>query len=71
MFDIRKMNEILKPPTGYSATDALFLTYSLNFKVLDAILTDCGLFRHYNNQAEKAAEHVVCCFQKDRFISEN
>lgn len=70
MFDERQMNDILKPPTGYRATDALFLTYSLNMKVLDSILTDCGLFKTYENDAKKAAEHVVCCFQRDRYISE-
>lgn len=70
MFDERQMNDILKPPTGYRATDALFLTYSLNMKVLDSILTDCGLFRTYGNNANEAAEHVVCCFQRDRYISE-
>ena len=70
MFDICKLNGILKPPEGYTATDALFLTYSLNFKVLDSILTDCGLFQTYGNDVKKAAQHVVCCFQKDRFIPE-
>ena len=71
MFESSKLNALLQPPAGWDTTDALFLTYSLNPKVLVSVLTDCGLRMTYANDPEKMKKHFLCLMQNDRFADDD
>lgn len=65
MLECKTLNELLRPTEGFTVSDLLLLSYSVNPRFLETAVRDAGLCRTYNTLSELAG-HILCIMQEDR-----